>query len=150
MPKNDELLCRAKQKGTDEWVEGYYCKYERTNPDGKVNTTHMIVPYYASALYGIEIDPETVGRCTGLPDVNGKMIFGGDIVKYCSPNIFGIIRFEKYGNPGSTIKTHLGFCIDWHDNGMLFRKDIAFFTDQYGVQIEVIGNIHDSPELLKG
>ena len=134
MPKNDELLCRAKQKGTDEWVEGYYCKYERTNPDGSVNTTHMIVPYYASALYGIEIDPETVGRCTGLADKNGMKIFNGDIVT-------GFFNHEK-------IIGHI-----------FYGSDASYFIQREGLfgvglnnasdWIEVIGNIHDNPELIE-
>ena len=82
----------------------------------------------------IEVIPETVGQYTGLCDKNGKKIFEGDIIKGAWGVVVQVVYDECY----------LGFLAR---NDMLFQHGI----DYYGLdKIEVIGNIHDNPELLKG
>ena len=141
-----EILFRGKRVGFNEWIEGYY--FQRKNNEYVEGFIAAQMSKCAAEFKPVY--PETVGQYTGLTDKNGKKIFEGDIVKLNSPNIIGIICFGKYAKTPDTLKkTFLGFYIDWHDYGMLFRRDIAFYTDQYGVQIEVIGNIHDNPDLLE-
>ena len=75
--------------------------------------------------------PETIGQYTGLTDKNGKKIFEGDIVKH-SIGTF-VVKFLN----GT-------FCCS------LIEDD--YLTDLCSIhnQCEIIGNIHDNPELLKG
>lgn len=56
-----DIEFRGKRTDNGEWVYGHFCRYGWT---GKENT--YIIPNYASALYSIEVNPETVGQYTGL------------------------------------------------------------------------------------
>ena len=80
-----------------------------------------------------DVLPETVGQYTGLTDKNGKKIFEGDIfnIEYSETivknAVIEYVGASFYGSTG----------IDYWE------------LDDYR-EIEVIGNIHDNPELLKG
>lgn len=86
-----------------------------------------------------EVIPETVGRCTGLKDKKGKLIFEGDMTitdKFSTPETRYTIVYDK------EIATFIG----------QYKKGcIKHFTTFDGDSncFEVIGNIHDNPELLE-
>ena len=123
-----EILYHGKRKDNGEWVEGYYC----TNPEWDRKTCgehHWIISRKNGMRY--EVDPSTVGQYTGLTDKNGgKKIFEGDIVKrYDSAR-----AYQVKWNP-----TFPAFwCFRSSDYKFLLTEDF-----------EVIGSIHDNPELLE-
>jgi len=98
-----------------------------------------------NGVSGIEVDPETVGQFTGKTARNGVKIFEGDIVKAKVIQNTGS-EVRKYTEV-YVVAYHPKFCYFYlkrEGNNLLFDGNWA-----YGVFIEeVIGNIHDNPELL--
>lgn len=135
-----EILFRGKRKDNGEWVYGYICYYGFT---GEENT--YIVPNYASALYSIEVDPETVGQYTGITDDNGKKIFEGDILNVINPDDDDYDYITKVYFECNTL------CVDVEGQDYDYTS-IGFAVEIWDNEcdrVEVIGNIHDNPELLK-
>ena len=99
---------------------------------------------------GIEVDYKTIGQYTGLTDKNGVRIFEGDIVKCHDKNIGdSFVAIVEFGNPNGFYNW------GWQLKSITktdFNVDILLWTEmeESGAYIEVIGNIHDTPELLKG
>lgn len=125
-----EILFRGKVADEpDEWVYGYLL------PDARIIQTVEFTENKCCGVGTFQIRPETVGQYTGLTDKNGKKIFEGDIVK----TTLGITRivFDKCRGFG-------GYSDQKRKTGSLIYLqgiDLAFG--------EIIGNIHDNPELLK-
>ena len=130
-----EILFRGKAKA----IAG--CPYNNGKPDGE-----WVFGYVFSDLGAMkirqyetdrpecndyEVDPETVGQYTGLTDKNGIKIFEGDIVDYISSDVIG--------NP----KTGTIIVEDMTD------YDTMIYLN-HSEELQIIGNIHDNPELLKG
>ena len=87
-----------------------------------------------TGMYGqdYKVDPDTVGQFTGLTDRNGVKIFEGDIVNY-------------NGETG-----YIGFDEENAEFLIFFSKWTAGFDSIYcDRNAEVIGNIHDTQELLE-
>lgn len=102
---------------------------------------HIGNAWYISNKAGIatafEVIPETVGEYANLIDKNYKKIFEGDIV-----------ITNKFNNPSKKyiVKYNLSFASFIGED-----KNEMFFTtfDGDSNDFEVIGNVHDNPELLK-
>ncbi len=159
-----EILFRGKTKH-GKWVYGWFCgKTLNHMMDGTEECSQII---HSDTLYWHVVEPETVGQFTGLTDKNGKKIFEGDIVK-CRHRLYRI-SFEEledkkirrsYGKEIEEASVGGFNCLYWRNytvsiydgcvriqNGSdshYIRKNYI-----YNHAIEVIGNIHDNPELLE-
>lgn len=136
--KMREILFHGKRADNGEWVEGDLLQTRYHS--GHIE--YQIMPQTpVSSAYPVL--SETVGQYTGLTDKNGVRIFEGDIC-----------RFKRFN--------------DIHVGEIVFNVTTASFVMRYqsivGVygekathkmllsacdNIEIIGNIHDNPELLR-
>ena len=127
------------------WVEGsYHYQNGEMLKDGTKKLEHRILGLRGECIYVV---PETVGQYTGLTDKNGKKIFEGDIVatKY-KLGRGGYYVFEVYYNENLcqfALTINSG---SYTKNG---QYDWLQLTSLKANKVEVIGNIHDTPELLK-
>lgn len=139
-----EILFKAKHKNWRDlpkeewWVEGYLVKYQPCA--SKDEYVYGIVPTYASALYIIEIDPETLCQHTGKSDEDGKKIFEGDIV--------GFIDLYSTEN-GYSESSCLGEVI-WSKEECCFYVTNRLSAESWEVldECKVVGNVFDNKELL--
>ena len=125
-----EVIFRGKRTDNGEWVKGYLYithigAHEIGSYDAEINIERLT----------FDVIPEPVGQYTGLTDKNGKRIFEGDIVSLVKHDglIYKVVyvpcRYELVNSKGVN----------------------CFVLDIYKSEnIEVIGNIHDNPELLGG
>lgn len=89
------------------------------------------------------LDDEIYIQFTGLLDKNGKEIYEGDILAYSQmglqKDVFGDIRFHE-GSFVIWMGKELKASVDTYDPYISIGNCIVY---------EVIGNIHENPELLK-
>lgn len=132
-----EILFRGKRIDNGEWALGYVGVFK--------GTTQIFVPFTAeeekeneghifSVIGGLwhTVDPSTVGQFTGVCDLAGKRIFEGDTV-------------DAYGASGHYEERGV---VNWNN---LFSQWEVGKTTMYGKKTcstyEIVGNIHDNPEL---
>lgn len=141
-----EILFRAKRIDNGEWVKGYYTKLKWCN-----NIIHVVIPEGAeinsgNTLYEVhDINPETLCQYTGLKDKTGNRIWENDIVDASEE------WWSAYGPAGHNspiIKVEWLEGLTGFDPFANYDCDCDVYIDASGC--EVIGNIFDNPELLKG
>ena len=107
------------------WLYGAYCQQ-----------SNMLWEYFPASENndesheGSKVIAETVGQFTGLKDKNGAEIYEGDIIHFDGDNI--IIKY--------TMSEFVGFAG--------FDRFYSSLKPNMWTFAEVIGNIHDNPELL--
>jgi uncharacterized phage protein (TIGR01671 family) len=90
------------------------------------------------------VDPDTVGEFTGMRDRHGNKVFEGDVVDVYD---FTSAYASKYRG---VVKMYRGsWCVEYEDSifDTVFHP-MLFFDDFADRKTEVVGNIHNNPELL--
>ena len=133
-----EILFRGKRTDNGEWIEGAYSPFNLNFFGEREEKPHIIIISDDKNIDGLwcEVIPETVGQFTGLTDKNGVRIFEGDIVERVSDGEQAVICWLKYSA-----------CFGLSFDGWCCGFDN--YDDNLPSDFEVIGNIHDNPEILK-
>ena len=138
-----EIKFRGKGGITDSWLIGSLVTWK----DGAM--------IYGGFLNEGVVRSETVGQYTGLKDKNSKEIYEGDIVKF---------NYTSKNYKGSSSIPYKVTCVCVYDesSGRFIYKRLSSNSKKLsrnwmskGVgsfeidNVEIIGNIHDNPELIK-
>lgn len=121
---NREILFRGKCPYTGEWLYGDYVLIG-VYPGIKIRGKEPFFP----------VLPNTIGQFTGLTNKNGVKIFDGDVILYSGDDLINLIVEWSNDYLGYFVGLGLGETIEQPLYDLLFP--------------EVIGNIHDNPELLQ-
>ena len=121
-----EILFRGKRVDTGEWVEG-----SLIGNDVIVGKIVEFEEDYFCTEFWYKVDPETVGQFTGMTDKKGKKLFEGDVYSMGEKNILYVVIFDKSQFIGKQVG----------------NRSLAGL-EYWKSDIEIIGNIHDNPELL--
>lgn len=139
---NREILFRGKRIDNGEWIIGDLTTYTDTRGQKTyeiLDKTNLIDIYIPSVLGDlptqmpafINVDENSVGQYTGLCDKNGTKIFEGDILD--------VWENEKHKQSVVVIFEKGSFTVSHYALNLLCERNLYS---------EVVGNIHDNPELL--
>lgn len=134
-------LWRGKRLDNDKWIIGYLLRKQ-----GALGMTVSYImaaeksefdfndDYVAVGDEWIPVETKTLGQCVGFSDKNKKFLFDGDVCKH-----------EQFS----------ALCVViWNDELARFELKSSGITDIFDNYFaecsEVVGNIYDNPELLKG
>ena len=132
-----EILFRGKQIDNGKWVEGFFSNETCDGPFSPMYEQANIIKKGSGFWH--TVDPDTVGQYTGLKDKNGQRIFEGDICRNTKTG--EVVSVKWHGTFAGFVWSKQKENSNLSDFGELFRA-----YDKY----EVIGNIHDNPELIGG
>ena len=127
---------RGQKIDTKEWIYGSFIQMNSNEHQCFIFPENTPLCIELTDFYTIPVLKETVGQYAGQHDRNGKEIYEGDLV---------IVEQE---DESELIE------IKWYDDASRFVLAASTYTcdfDNYsGEDCEVIGNIYENPELLKG
>lgn len=158
--RKDIGLFKAKRADNNQWIEGSLivdypvCK----NGVDEDVTQYFILDLKTSDEHvkPVPVIPETIGEYSGLTDKNKKRIFENHIVKAVhQPYLDGSYAIGVVTFSGGAFK----LSVHQSKNRQEYKKYTDNNVKEYPIEhnfiernyvLEVIGNIHDNPEILKG
>jgi uncharacterized phage protein (TIGR01671 family) len=147
---NREILFRAKCFGN--WRYGNYVHFDKkpTNSRCNINYKDFIITNEDDGEHYYPIsDLSSIGQYTGRKDKNRVKIFDGDIVRFSyitdglKPIEIECLAKVVFEDGSFMIK-----CVKGHVHNSMQRA--LFAMDYFNIKVEVIGNVTDNPEMVKG
>lgn len=137
-----EILFRGKEIGADRWVHGSLDIH-------KSGVVVIMSEEIVTSIYA-RVDPDTIGQYTCLTDKNGKKIFEGDILSIARRmDGMGTYYFPAIEYPVNVV-VKWDMCSWMWETIAEDTRYISFPDAWCHYECEVIGNIHDNPELMEG
>ena len=142
-----EIIFRGKRCDNGEWVYGYYVESHHSWKGHKPHKSWIVGSPITNGgwfnlLQRYAVKDDTVGQYTGLTDKNGNKIFEGDIVRE-------VVGYKRIGYVG-WLQQECGFVTVWNKSDFRLGHRNRGGGYENDPSLEVIGNIIDTPELLKG
>lgn len=167
-----DIIFRGKRLDNGEWIEGDYFRKYIYDRDDNVSLHHLIGWQVADNDGEMcndyeDVDPTTVGQYTGLKDRYGDRIWEGDIVRRDDYDNYVVKYgyFNEHGEnaaPSDSWGWYLDGCCDKAistphvihsiDGIMALFPRYSIDNEQYSIPrlgFQIIGSIHDNPDLLK-
>ncbi len=136
---NRQIKFRGKDLNTGKWVYGSLLQDDYG--------TFQLVDFIDHHETWHDIDPNTIGQFTGLHDRTGKEVYEGDVVFWIAIDMRG----RGKGEQGAIIWDNP--TMSWailRDNPTSDGRPCIISRPFDKKHLEVVGNIHDNPELMKG
>lgn len=131
-----------KDKENGHWIYGNLIQRSIKNKD-IIKYTYQIEynhEFFNSFNGLLAVDIETVGQCTGLPDIDKNILYEGDICEYFDSQWGNRYKFKiEY------LESRFITCLN---NGSYGELKDMFHLNKYE-SIKKIGNIYDNPELFE-
>lgn len=161
-----EVIFRGKMMDADGWVYGTFLKDGepfKINPNYPLSNCYIVPETdldniksktsggaYFLQTTAFHVFPETVGQYTGLTDKNGKKIFEGDILRIARKSDGTGRYYIPPLNYPVNVVVKWDMCAWMWETICDDKRYICFPEAWCHYECEVIGNIHDNPELMKG
>jgi uncharacterized phage protein (TIGR01671 family) len=133
-----EIKFRGKITADNQWAFGSLVISDSPSAAPSARIVQWIpgMPYFWK-----DVQYATLGQFAGIKDNKGREVYAGDIVKYDHEygSIVAVVCYRQHDDESVNIS---GFYYKF-----LYRVDYEY--DDQAVEFEIIGNIHDTPHLLK-
>lgn len=161
MDNKNTLLFKGLSKGKNNWVQGgivfigEQCYIVQVSESSLPYTQIFYNDVRYSSYVGLEeVEPNTICRCTGKRDINGNLVWEGDILKGFTYPFLSVGNYNYFAEI-CWFEEELEFGLCTHKNPKAKINGISegivnSFEDDYWEDSdwEVIGNVFDNKELL--